>query len=257
MAVVWTLAFAWAGGGLVSWRTLLLVALVTWCAYVTDRLLDARRELRECAHHKLQERHFFHWRHRGVLLPLVVIGAMIALGIFVLAAPAMPHEKDSLLAAAALAYFWGVHSERRPLFLRWPRSFPGKELLVSVLFTAGCAAAALEGASWLAAWVGVVGFAGLAWLNCSAIACWESGGVSTFVRVFALAMAGLEIVLSQFPVAANPRSAALLVAAGMSALLLALLDGVRARMTARALRAAADLALLTPVPLLILAWNLR
>ncbi len=259
VAVVWTLAFAWAGHVLVPLRTMLLVALVTWSVYVADRLLDAWRGLRESAHDKLRERHFIHWRRRGALLPLVIAAAGAAVVIFVSSAPPMPHTSDSLLGAAALAYFSGVHSARRPLLLRWPRAFPGKELLVGVLFTAGCVLAAWDGTSRLAAWalwVPAVGFAGLAWLNCTAIARWESGGGSTLVRAFALGLAAVEILLSMFVVPA-PRSAALLAAAAFSALLLALLDGARTHLTPLALRSAADLALLTPVPLLLVAWTLR
>lgn len=262
VAVAWTLAFAWAGHVVVPLRTLLLVALVTWCAYVADRLLDARRGLRESTHDKLRERHFFHWRHRGVLLTLAIIGAVVGVGIFVLAVPPVPHLRNSLgnslVGAAALAYFSGVHSERRPL-LRWPRSFPGKELLVSVLFTAGCAVAAWSRASRLAwpLWIPAIGFAGLAWLNCTAITSWESKATSNLLRGFAVALATLEIGLLLFAVVLAPRTAALLAAAAISALLLVLLDCVRIRMTPLAARSAADLALLTPVLLLVIAWVLR
>lgn len=260
VAVVWTLTFAWAGRRSVSLWTMLLVAVVTWCAYVADRLLDARRGLREATHDQLRERHFFHWRHRGVLLKLAIIGAGAAIGIFTEATPPIEHARGSLLAAAALAYFSRVHSTRRPLLLRWPRSFPGKELLVGVLFTAGCVAAAWGAASRLTTWrlwLPPAGFAGLAWLNCTAIARWESGSASTVVRIFALGLAAIEMNLSLFTAGPAPRSAALLAAAAMSALLLAAVDCVRTRMTPLAVRCAADLALLTPVPLFVFAWVLR
>lgn len=257
---MWTVTFAWAAHVLVPSRTLLLVVLVTWCVYVADRLLDARRGLRESAHDKLRERHFFHWRHRGALLTLAVIGSGVGIGIFVLTVPPVPHLRDSLLGAAALVYFSGVHSKRRPLLLRWPHSFPGKELLVGVLFTAGCAVAAWGRMSRLAAWplwALAFGFAGLAWFNCTAIARWESKGSSSLVRGFAVILAVFEIVLALFVAVPAPRSGALLGAATMSALLLVLLDCMRARMTPLAVRSAADLALLTPVPLLVMAWVSR
>jgi hypothetical protein len=50
---------------------------------------------------------------------------------------------------------------------------------------------------------------------------------------------------------ARPRPAALTAAAAASALLLALLDRIRGRLTPLALRAAADLVLLTPLVLLL------
>jgi hypothetical protein len=258
VAVAWTLAFAWAGHVPVPLRTLLLVALVTWAVYVADRLLDAWRGLREPSHLKLRERHFFHWHRRRALLPLAIAAGCAAVGIFFSSAP-MPRTSDSVLGAVAMVYFSGVHS-RRPLLLRWPRAFPGKELLVGVLFTAGCALAAWDRTSRLAEWplgITAAGYAGLAWLNCASIARWESRDTSPFFRVFALALAAVEILLSMFAAVPDPRSAALLAAAAMSALLLVLLDCARTRMTPLALRSVADFALLTPVPVLLLVWALR
>lgn len=275
VAVIWTMAFAWAERVRLPAWTLPLVALVTWAAYVADRLLDAWRALREPALHRLRERHFFHWRHRFALAPMAVGAACIAAVMLAALVPFAARARDAVLAAAALAYFSGVHSKRGPSLSRLPRlgSFPGKEFLVGVLFTAGCALLVWNWANQVAAWdfwIPAAGFAALAWLNCMAIARWEAMEASRttttagddrtagWISIPAPALAGIEIVLSVVAAAAaHPRSAALLLAAALSALLLTLLECLRMRMTPLTLRAAADLVLLTPAPLLIVAGLLR
>jgi hypothetical protein len=286
VAIVWSLAFAWADGVRLPLWVPLLLALVTWPVYVADRLLDARAGLRNPAQHMLRERHRFHWRYRRALLPMAIAAACVAAGIILAFMPPVARARDSVLAAAALAYFSGVHSGRNTwqFPLQWPRSFPGKEFLVGVLFTAGCvlpawhrphALAALDSTIWVF-WIPAVFFAALAWLNCSCIARWESTDESwearsgsakralrdqrpkppaTFHASVLLACGGLfsaAVVAS-----AHLRPAALLAAGATSALLLALLDRTHARMTPLALRAAADLVLLTPLALLSFAWALK
>ncbi len=46
VAVVWTLAFAWAAGVHLDRWVLVLLASGTWTVYVGDRLLDAHRAIR-------------------------------------------------------------------------------------------------------------------------------------------------------------------------------------------------------------------
>ena len=276
VAVVWSLAFAWASRiRLPVWLPLLL-ALVTWSIYVCDRLLDARAGMRKTACHTLRERHSFHWRHRRALLPLAIIAACAAAGIIFIFMPLVTRERDSVLAAAAFVYFSGVHSRSNTRLrrFRWPRSFPSKEFLVGIIFTAGCAMPAwnrrhlfVVGASALwTFWIPAIAYAALAWLNCSCIAQWESAGASPLaihlgrkgafrhrqsnppaILIASLLLAGIDLSLAAAFAQMHPRSAALLVAAGTSSLLLALLNERSKRFPALALRAAADLALLTPL----------
>jgi len=276
VAVVWSLAFAWAGRVRLPLWVPLLLALATWAVYVGDRLLDALDALRNPAQHTLRDRHRFHWRYRRALLPLAIAAACAAAGIILAFMPPMIRARDSVLAAAALVYFSGVHSGRSAwqFPLQWPRSFPGKEFLVGVLFTAGCVlpawhrphALAAPGSTIWVFWIPALAFAALAWLNCSCIARWEGVEEPAFcdnrsrpsLQSIALAVAAIDLLLSALSAAlAHPRPAALLAAGATSALLLALLDRMRARLSALALRAAADFVLLTPLARLSFAWVLK
>jgi len=265
VAVVWAFAFAWAAGVQLRLSTPVLLALAAWSVYIGDRLLDARAGLRSPdwrqlpAHRQLQDRHYFHWRRRYILAPLAACAALAAACIALASMPRTARVPDSFLTAAALAYFSGVHSHRRlprPL----PRLFT-KELLVGVIFTAACALPAYlrlrgrGGALW-AVVVPAIYFAALAWLNCHAIAHWERADAWPHPRAAGralrvdrlgtiLGLAGATLALALF--AGHPRPSALLAAGAASALLLAVLDRSRGRLTPLALRALADLVLLTPI----------
>ena len=255
VAVVWSLGFAWTAGVRLPHWVPLLLALGTWAVYIGDRLLDARSGIRSGALHTLRDRHFFHWRHRRRLAP-VAIGAAVAAAIIIFACmPPVIRTHNSVLAAAALAYFSGVHA-RRPL----PQLFFfTKEFLVGTLFTAGCAvpvfshwhiASAPPGPVPRLFILPVACFAALAWLNCHAIERWESGARSR-VTVAAGLLSFACLLAAALLAPGHPRYAALLVAAAASSTLLILLDGLRHRLTPLALRAAADLVLLTPLFLLV------
>jgi hypothetical protein len=284
VAVVWTLGIAWAARVRLPVWVFVLLALAAWAVYIGDRLLDAHTGLRTGRTRRLRERHLFHWNHRRILTPLAVAAALAAAGVALVLMPAAARERNSVLAAAAMAYFTGVHAGRgKPL-----APFLTKELLVGVLFTAGCALPAVNragAAGWTLA-VPVTILAALAWLNCTAIERWEREAAGTAVDFLdegpmllppeaslsgtgapnsngkarlrptsvvsigsVLGVAGLLLACGM--AFALPRPAALTAAAAASALLLALLDRTRSRLSPLALRAAADLVLLTPLVLLL------
>jgi hypothetical protein len=276
VAAVWSLAFAWCSGLHLHPWTPVLLSLTTWCIYVGDRLLDARKGLRFYSESGLRERHFFHWRHRRILLPLAIAAACIALAMVMALLPPIARERGSVMAIAALAYLSGVHlALGSDNFTATQRlTFPNKEFWVGLLFTAGCAlpswprlhlAGTTQSALW-PFWIPVACFAALAWLNCSCIAQWESaekppgllhlhrganGSAPMHLRLaILLAIFNTGLAASAFP--AHPRTAALLACGAASAIILALLDCIRDRLAATTLRAAADLALLTP---LVLLWR--
>ncbi|MGD0890119.1 MAG: hypothetical protein ABR923_01200 [Terracidiphilus sp.] len=284
VAVVWTLAFAWVAEVALPLWVPVLLALAAWAVYIGDRLLDARSALRAAHHRRLRLRHRFHWRHRRIFLPIAIAAAGSAAVIVFSFMPVAARERNSVLAAAALVYFTRVHSfapthsnpvhssrnrTRFPSVLRVPFGTPlvsrilSKEMLVGLLFTAACVLPAFtrsaqpsSNASLLI--LPAVFFALLAWLNCHAIEHWESRNhpaetprilptTAIFAPALALSLAGMLIAAALAE--PHPRSAALLAAGALSALLLAILDRRRSRLTPLALRTTADLVLLTPIAL--------
>jgi hypothetical protein len=259
VAVVWTLAFAWAAGVRLPIWVPAFLGLGTWAVYVIDRVLDAHAALRTTDLNCLAARHHFHHRHRGVLIPLAMAAACGAGCIVFTLMPVVARERNSILAVAALAYFTRVHSTGA-LSARGPASMfrlMKKELLVGLIFTAACALPAISrvgaGARLSALCGAAVLFAMLAWLNCHAIDRWEREERSAGSEIFSKAcLLGVACMVTAGAVAfIHPRIAALLLAGGASSLLLALLDRLRDRLTPIALRAAADLVLLAPLALLM------
>jgi hypothetical protein len=267
VAVIWSWGLAWAVHvQLPAWAPILL-ALAGWAVYIGDRLLDARAGMLSPPQHVLRDRHYFHWRHRYILAPLGLLAALAGAGIAVTKLPAGARVPDSAIAAATLAYFSGVHSRKKlpPLMKRLLAPFCSKAFLIGVLFTVGCllpvwsqagATAASISADRLLAIPGAF-FAVLAWLNCRAIGRWESGAADLRSRQLQsiaglVGMAGL--VLSLLLLRTEPRPAILIATGAVSALLLGLLDRLRSRLTPLAVRAGADLVLLTPALLLVFAY---
>lgn len=245
VAVVWSFAFAYAARVRITLWFPLLQALVVWTVYVADRLLDVRAAHVARRIAPLRERHHFHWRHRRLLIPLAGLAACAAMAIVLVRMPARARESDSLLGAAALAYFSGVHAGRRRRASHFPPLL--KEFLVGVLFATGCALPALSlagPAQRMLLWPPILFFAALAFLNCRAIGVWESGQACAHIAVFAGLFAFCGALLCCF---LTPGPALLVAAGSAAALSLAGLDLARHRMAPLALRAAADLVLLTPL----------
>lgn len=221
-----------------------------------DRLLDAYRATHSGKTGTLRQRHFFHWRHRHGLIPLAAGSAAVAAALIVHLMPVVIRERNSILAAAALMYFSGVHS--RSCLPGWLRKAGSKELLVGVLFTAGCAAPTfsqmhLAVITIRSAWpllVSFVCFALLAWCNCRAIDRWESaraeGDVLPLAALLTLVGATISFALAW----THAGVSALVAAATASSFLLLLLDRMRFRISALMLRVLADAVLLTPAVLL-------
>jgi hypothetical protein len=260
VAVVWSLAFAWAAGvALPSWLPAVL-ALAGWSFYILDRLFDARRCLvrRESVRFAdssaslLRPRHYFHWKYRRIFAPIAVLAAGAAIGLVARSMPAGARGRNALLAAAAIAYFSSVHSPWRvpSRKVRLP-----KELLVGILFTLACATPAWSRMSsdQVVFALPVLIFMTLAWLNCAAIERWESGELPcASISRAALALASAAMAAGLICGALGSlRIELLLGAAALSAGLLALLDRIGNRLTATTLRSAADLVLLTPLVLLL------
>jgi hypothetical protein len=263
VAVVWSLAFASAAGVRLPVCSPFTLALTVWSIYLVDRLFDARHAIRSNCLDRLRERHFFHWRHRRTLLPAAIVSALAAASLVLAFIPPSARIRDSLFAGAVFAYFARIHSgyRSRPFLFR----FLSKEVLVGLFFTIGCAlpavrilAATPHARFWPLAAI-VPFFALLAWLNCGAIDRWESASLAVKLPLQSaaalIACVGLLSALLLF--ASQPILAALLAAGAVSALLLALLDLERHRLSPVLLRASADLVLLTPAMLFPIVWCWR
>jgi hypothetical protein len=252
VAIVWAYAIASSVHvHLESWIVLLL-ACGTWTVYVFDRILDAGRAINTQAHAALRERHYFHWRHRRVLISLATCTGLLAAAVIIGLMPAVARERDSIIAAAALAYFSGVHSSAQ--FPRWLRRLCSKEMLVGILFATGCAAPTLTRLHSASPWPVLLGFAFLAsvaWLNCVAISCWESHLNSIDISAIAvtIALIGFAVAIVLAPSLAG--TSALFGCAAISAIMIAGLHRLRGHLDPVTLRAMADLVLLTPAILLI------
>jgi len=264
VAVVWSLAFAWAAQiALPVWIPILL-ALATWAVYVVDRLLDARRGFRAPRVHRLRERHRFHWRYRRVLLPSALAAACGAGSLIIGVMPRAAMERNFVLASVTLAYFTSVHtpreSGRRAFSFRWPfeQLFFPVELFIACVFTTGCLLPVFcrLPAAFGPSFAGLCGtgafYVMVAWLNSYSIRCWESAnGTPSRVFVAGCTLGGAGFAGAWLLSSSQPRMGALVAMGCVSALLLAFLHRLRNRLTPLTLRACADLVLLAPLALLL------
>jgi hypothetical protein len=254
VAVVWAGALAWTAHVLPAAGTLAALALTVWAIYLVDRLLDGRAALRG-EQNGFRERHWFHWKHRraiGILAAFAITSAAC------LVIPQFGHgglRPVETVSAATLFYFGSVHwrTARLRRMRRKVSALISRKFVVAAIFSAGCVLPALTAAqhgdaNFVALAAPACGLAAAAWLNLRAIGHWEGAardgnGVSGPARwLTGFALAGAAALAT-----AEPRGAALVAMTAASALLLMLLDRFRDRLEPVTLRAAADLALLTPV----------
>lgn len=264
VAIVWASAFAWALGVAVPTGAEAVLGLAVWTIYIVDRLLDARPGHEATARHLLQERHFFHWRHRRVLAPAAVAAGLTAFAGVAWRLSGFDLRRDSWVAAATLVYFSGVHTRSMvpKRVVRLGRRLVSREIVVGLIFSAGCVlplfSTRLEAGKFPAAfWCVPACFAALAGLNVHAIGHWEDHPLDDRMRAVLLPAIGLGTIamgMAAYWASPEPRISAVLAAGSLSALLIAALDRLRPRMTPLAIRAAADMVLLTP--LAIAAWQL-
>jgi len=270
VVVVWALAFGWAARVKLELWVPILLALITWAVYLADRIFDAYFALRAGRLSCLRERHIFHWRHRQGLATLAAGASVVAVTIVFKLMPIAAREHNSVLAAAALVYFSGIHSWRN-----LPEVFPFSlvrrrrlaklhinEFLVPLIFTAAATLPtwsrliqreAVRGwttGAWPLALASAF-FVLLTWLNYRAIGRWEAGAARTRIDAagMLLGIAGLCLAA---PIATVDTGFAILIGCGAaSAFLLAMLDRYRSRLAPTTLRAAADFVLLAPAVLLL------
>jgi hypothetical protein len=275
VAVVW--CWFWGAVFHVAYSrvTLPILGMGTWIVYVTDRLLDGYTASETAA---LRERHWFYCRHRRFFTTVcLAVAAPLTWMILRMAQPGV-RAGDIALCILGIAYFSLVHGRQAqaPTGTRSDSLVP-KELAVGFLFAAACTMPALLRARHVPAMLAfdAIAFGALCSLNCVAIQTWEdeeaaqevvhsilaadqralrihpvTAFLGRHLRVWSVAL--LLLAVGGVYRAASLSLALPWVAIGGSAALFLLLLHWRARLSALAVRIAADAALLTP----LLLWPL-
>ncbi|MEO8052596.1 MAG: hypothetical protein ABI833_19485 [Acidobacteriota bacterium] len=226
VAVLWQILFARCFQVPLDPLAALLLLLTVWLIYAADRTLDAWRG--DCP----SPRHEFYRRHWRGLLPLWI--TVLALTAWLAAERLSPglFLRGSILLAVVGVYFALVHSSLLRLH---------KEAAVGVLFALGASLVAWGKVKAPADVATILLFSGLCWMNCVAIQQWEAGKLnwSPSIAAIVLACAAGALLYAHRPVLGGAELA--------SAFGFLLLDRVRPRLSADAVRVLADVALLSPV----------
>ena len=234
VAVVWQLFLAAEANVAVPAAAAVVLGLVVWGVYLTDRAFDAARG---CAG---SDRHRFAAQFPTTQAAIGGAAVLVAGAIAFAALPREYLEAGSAVAAGTAAYLAAVHAGRRALG-------PGaKELSVGVVFAVGSAIPLVAGRVPVEVWLpAVVAFAGLCWLNCALIALWEEP--AAVPPLWAVVAAGITILAA----AAAPWNVAIAVALGAAAL--GAIHVGRSAVSVRAARVLADVALLSPLLVAVLS----
>jgi hypothetical protein len=268
VAVAWALVFAKCAGVVVSAAEVAALGLVVWLIYTVDRLLDGRASVMQggagAFGSPLRQRHVFHrvyaraiaWVAAGVgVITAILVFTQIGSKILKLAVP---------VGLILVLYMAWVHLGRGRVLARLP-----KEVAVGGIFAAGVVLPAWSrlGARRWEFFVLAALFAAVCTLNCVAIEEWERGrepksnvavsresvaaGVGFGSGRFAAALAVCATLMAPV-VRLRGELSAIGAAIAVSALLILLLDLMRERISADALRVLVDVALLAPA-LVVLA----
>ena len=256
VACLWAAVFARAFRATLAPAELVSLGVAVWLIYVSDRLLDGYA----FSGGALRERHRFVAHHRVALLAALagLATASTALVVPRLAAPTV-RSGVSLLIVVGI-YFLCVH---RNVNFVW--RFLPKELAVGLLFAAGTALpVAMYRRSPLLI-LSVLLFASLCTLNCVAIESWESSHTTSHASAASFAKwAGHRFFFLSAAFVFSCGAAALsvpdarvrlfLAALAAGGILLAALDRQKRRVTPRAQRVLADVALVIPAVLFLLVF---
>jgi len=261
VAVLWTWFLASGNRLRLPALSLLSIVIAVWMLYAADRLLDARHLLANPLHTAgLEHRHHFHHRHRSAFL-LGILAASLSLALLIPRLPAPAIHLYLILGALLAGYLVLIHATGSAH--RLP-----KEIAVGLFFSAAVFIPTVARAPTLRPSLlpAAALFAMLCSLNCLFIYRWEhptsapgttrlhrphpvTRGALRFLNPLTIALACISTAYSVL--AHSPVTPAI----GLSALLLLLLDRYPTRLNSVTLRAAADLALTTPI--LFVPWLLK
>jgi hypothetical protein len=258
VAALWTWFVARCCGIALPHASVAAMFLAVWILYASDRLLDARGNTTG-----LEERHYFHHRHRRIFIPFVAIAAVALAALTPGLLPAALRIY-ALLAALLAGWFLVIHTR-----LAHERRLP-KELAVGLFFSAAIfiPTIARRPDLRLSLLAPAFVFAAVCALNCMYLYIWEHpkdrthANWTTRIATHHVTLAAAIILIAAFagiappafpnlasklmlPVA--PSTWPIAAACVLSTLLLLILNLNRAKISPLNLRAAADLALLTPI----------
>ena len=248
VAVVWALLLARPSHMRLRAADEIVLCLVVWCIYVSDRLFDGLKPTNQRA---LRERHLFCSKHRRALTWLLVLAAVAVL--WVTADFLVPTEISAGMKLAAIigAYMATIHAGDGSM-----ARFVPKEVAVGIIFAVGTTLPAwsrLSVFSW-DEWILFGLFAALCSLNCLAIECWERQArypdwlqsrsrvirwAETRITLLAAVLAASAFAVILVRPHPGPFGSGLL-AISLAALLILLLNRQRNRLSGRALRVLAD-----------------
>ena len=231
--------------------------IAVWMLYAADRLLDARvLDTHPLNTASLEARHLFHHRHRTAFLTSIALSSLALAALL----PRMPAEAirlDLILGGLTFGYFIVIHvtgsAHRLP-----------KEFAVGLCFAAAIfiPTVARHPSLRLPLLIPALLFAGLSTLNCLFIYAWEHTPgrrihppphAATRLALNHLPLLATLVILASAAFALVNRDALwpIPLAVALAAILLLIVHFRRHQIAALTLRALADLALLTPVLLIL------
>jgi hypothetical protein len=266
VAVLWTWFIAAANHIHLPLSSTLAMALAVWMLYAADRLMDARLLDAIPTHHEdLEARHYFHHRHRKAFLTGTVL-ASIALAALLPRLEAEAIHLYLILGGLVSGYFILIHATSSAATQQKVAHRLPKEIAVGLCFAAATfiPTVARRPDLRLALLPSAILFATLCSLNCLFIYAWEHEDHVTnrpthaITRLALRNLPALAVLLALSSTALTlfdhqaPKTISC--ATAISAALLLLLHNHRHTIARTTLRAAADLALTTPIlflPLLL------
>lgn len=250
VAALWTWSIARTNHLHLPATSIAAMAVAVWLLYAADRLLDARSIGSTHPTATLEPRHLFHHRHRRAFLAGIIAASVLLAALLPHLTPAAIHLY-LIEGSVLVGYFVLIHATSSAH--RLP-----KELAVGLFFAAATfiPTVAREPLLRLPLLAPAILFSALCTLNCVFIYAWEHpldptapyAGTHTITRIalhhlksFATLLVAASVALCLATRGPIPAAIAL------ATLLLMLLHALRKRTSPTTLRAAADLALLTPI----------
>lgn len=249
VAALWTWFLATTNHIRLPATSIAAMATAVWLLYASDRLLDAQATNKE----ELEPRHHFHHRHRKAFLSAIAAATITLAGLL----PTLTLEAVHLYlieGSFLIGYFVLIHATNSAH--RLP-----KELAVGLFFASATfiPTIAREPALRLSLLLPAILFAALCSLNCLFIYTWEhpskptTNHSTTRFCLQHLEAIATTLLVSALGVAIISRQAPWKIAAAIATAvtLLLILHRNRQTLPPTTLRAAADLALLTPLLFLL------